>query len=936
MKKVIHFFVLFLLLQSSPLFSQLITADPAFPTDQQQVVITFNASLGNQGLMNYTGDVYAHTGVITNLSTSGSDWKYVVAPWTSNIPKAKMTRSTTNPNIYTLTITPGIRAYYGVPASETILKMAFVFRSAGPVGGNYLEGKTATGGDIYYDVYPAGLNVAFIQPDQTQILAEPGQTIAVQVASSMADSTVLKINGLRVAQTTASSLSYNLQTTTTGSFDVKAFAYGNSEVAIDSFNCFVRPPIVVEALPSGIIDGANYINDSTVVLSLFAPFKNHVFAIGEFNNWKLELGNYMKRTPDGQRYWIQLSSLEAGKEYAYQYLIDGTLRIADPYTHKVLDPNHDSWIPSTTYPNLKPYPSGKTNGNVSVFQTARQPYQWEVANFVAPQPQDLIIYELHIRDFVATRDIKTVIDTLDYLVRLGVNAIELMPINEFEGNDSWGYNPSFYFATDKAYGTANDYKRFIDECHKRGIAVIIDMVFNHSFRQSPLVLMYYDEANDRVTPENPWYNQNCPHPPYCWGYDFDHESIHTKNFIDRVNKYWMEEFKVDGFRFDFTKGFTNRPNMNDSYDATRVAILKRMADKIWEVNDKAYVILEHFAPNNEERELANYGMLIWGNMNHAYNQATMGYNDGSNFGGVSYLSRGWNQPHLIGYMESHDEERLMFKNMKWGNQSNAFHNTRSLNVAVKRNAAAASMFLLVPGPKMIWQFGELGYDVSIDEPCRVCPKPIRWNYQQNWDRRLLYNYYRSLIELRKSHDVFRSSTFVMSTGSIAKNLNIFYNDMSVTVISNFDVMPRDVNPQFYFTGMWYDYFSGDSLNVSNVSSTIRLEPGEFRVYTSKRLSTPAFVGLDETTYQGIPVGLIIGPNPFSDKMNVSLDISQNGSYRIELLNLFGQVVDVVFDGYLTKGQHALVVSSDSLVRAGNYFLRIDTGKNFITRKIIKK
>lgn len=935
MKKAFIFFILAMLLPCSALFSQLISAVPAFPSDQQQTVITFNAALGNQGLMNFSGDVYAHTGVITNLSTGGSDWKYVVAPWTSNIPKAKMTRSTTNPNIYTLTIGPSIRAYYGVPASETILRMAFVFRSAGPVGGNYLEGKTATGGDIYYDVYPAGLNVTFVLPDQKQILAEPGQRIPVQVASSMADSTVLKINGVRVAQTTTSTLSYNLQTSSTGTFDVRAFAYGNNDVAVDSFNCFVRPPLVVEALPEGVLDGANYINDTTVILSLFAPFKNHVFAIGEFNNWKLEIGNYMKRTPDGQRYWITLTNLVAGKEYAYQYLINGTLRIADPYTHKVLDPSHDSWIPATTYPNLKPYPSGKTTGNVSVFQTARQPYQWEVTNFVAPQPQDLIIYELHIRDFVATRDIKTVIDTLDYLVRLGVNAIELMPINEFEGNDSWGYNPSFYFASDKAYGTANDYKRFIDECHKRGIAVIIDMVFNHSFRQSPLVLMYYDEVNDRVTPENPWYNQTCPHPPYCWGYDFDHESIHTKNFIDRVNKYWMEEFKVDGFRFDFTKGFTNRPNMNDSYDATRVAILKRMADKIWEVNDKAYVILEHFAPNNEERELANYGMLIWGNMNHSYNQSTMGYNDGSNFGGVSYLSRGWSQPHLIGYMESHDEERLMFKNMKWGNQSNTSHNTRNLNVAVKRNAAAASMFLLVPGPKMIWQFGELGYDVSIDEPCRVCPKPIRWNYQQNWDRRLLYNYYRSLIELRKSHNAFRSSTFVMSTSNIAKNLNILHSDMSVSVISNFDVVARDVNPQFYFTGMWYDYYSGDSLNVANVSNTIRLEPGEFRVYTSKRLTTPSFVGLDETAYSGIPVGLQLGPNPFSDKLNVALEISQQGIYRIELLNLFGQVVDVLFDGQLTTGQHFMELNPKQVMRSGNYFLRIDTGKNYITRKVIR-
>ncbi len=161
--------------------------------------------------------------------------------------------------------------------------------------------------------------------------------------------------------------------------------------------------------------------------------------------------------------------------------------------------------------------------------------------------EELVIYELHIRDFVGTRAIKTVMDTLDYLERLGVNAIELMPINEFEGNDSWGYNPSFYFAPDKAYGTENDYKRFIDECHKRGIAVIIDMVLNHSYGQSPLVQLYFDPtAGDygQPTAQNPWYNEVCPHEPYCWGYDFDHESAQTKKFVDRVNRFWIENYKV--------------------------------------------------------------------------------------------------------------------------------------------------------------------------------------------------------------------------------------------------------------------------------------------------------------------------------------------------------------------------------------------------------
>lgn len=937
MKKTFGLIFLLLTLYTG-LNAQLIVVEPAFPTDTDAVVLTFNAAEGNGGLAGYSGDVYAHTGVITNNSSSGSDWKYVVSGWGVNIPKAKLSRIGTD--LYTLTISPSIRNYYGVPAGETIEKMAFVFRSATQVGGAWLEGKTATGGDIFYDVYEAGLNVSIIQPEQKQLLVEPEELIPVTVASSFADSTVLTLNGSRIAQTTGNELIYTITASQNGQFFVKAIAYANNEMVADSFMFFVRPAVVVEPLPTGMKDGINYINESTVLLSLFAPFKNYVFAIGEFNNWTLDESNYMKRTPDGQRYWVQLNGLESGREYAYQYFINGDLRIADPYTDKVLDPWNDHYISNSTYPNLKEYPAGKTTGIVSVFQPGQPTYQWEVETFESPAAEDLVIYELHIRDFVATRDIKTVIDTLDYLQRLGVNAIELMPINEFEGNDSWGYNPSFYFAPDKAYGTKNDYKRFIDECHKRGIAVIIDAVLNHAYSQNPMVQMYFDpNAGEwgQPTAENPWFNQTCPHQPWCWGHDFDHESAHTQAFVDRFNAYWINEFKVDGFRFDFTKGFTNIQSGNQgwNYDAARVNILKRMADHIWSVKEDAYVILEHFADNTEERTLANYGMLIWGNMTHAYNQSTMGYNSESDFSWVSHKKRGWDAPHLVGYMESHDEERLMFKNFAYGNQANPYHNTRTLDIAVKRNAAAAAMFFLVPGPKMIWQFGELGYDVSIDDPCRVCPKPIRWNYQQNWDRRLLYNYYRSLIELRKSHEVFKSDDFSLNANTLGKSLHLANEDMSVIVLANFDVFSRNINPEFYFAGTWYNYFSGDSTTVSDVNATLELDPGEFRVYTSKKLQKPSFVSLDEFNDKPLPE-IFISPNPSSGNFRIDLEITDTGNYRIELLNIFGQVIDYVFEGKLDKGTHQMNITSDTMQSNSMYFVRIDNGKRFITKKIVKQ
>ncbi len=177
----------------------------------------------------------------------------------------------------------------------------------------------------------------------------------------------------------------------------------------------------------------------------------------------------MKRSADGNRYWLEINNLEPNREYAYQFLIDGELAVADPYCDKILDPNYDQSIPAANYPNLKPYPLG-AKGIVSVLQTGQKPYNWQINNFVRPDATKLNIYELLVRDFVSSRRYQTVGDSLPYLKKLGINTIELMPIMEFTGNESWGYNPIFYMAPDKAYGTINDLKAFIDKCHANGIA----------------------------------------------------------------------------------------------------------------------------------------------------------------------------------------------------------------------------------------------------------------------------------------------------------------------------------------------------------------------------------------------------------------------------------------------------------------------------------
>lgn len=589
-------------------------------------------------------------------------------------------------------------------------------------------------------------------------------------------------------------------------------------------------------LPNGLRDGITSISDDSLAFVLFAPGKKTVHLIGEFNDWKTTDSYQMKKS--GDRFWIKIGGLQKGKSYICQYLIDKAIRVADPYTIQTSDPDNDKYISGSVYPNLPLYPTGKTTEVAMVVNTDRSEYPWQITDFKIKNTQNLVIYEILIRDFTNERTIKSAKEKISYLKELGVTAIELMPINEFEGNDSWGYNPSFYFAPDKAYGTANDYKAFIDECHANGIAVIIDMVLNHSYGQSPLVRMY---QNSDGTPSatNPWYNtkSNFSNPNAQWGYDLNHESKYTKQLIDSICSYWMKYYKIDGFRFDFTKGFSNTPyigndNWGSAYDAARIKNLKRIYDFIKKRKPEALMICEHLSDNDEEKELADYGLLLWGNMNRNFNEATMGWTQESNsdLNWASYKQRGWNKPNLVAYMESHDEERIMFKNQKWGNTTDNY-NAKDLNTGLKRTEAAAVILMSLPGPKMIWQFGELGYDYELGEgDNRLAKKPIRWDYYDIAARKALYDTYAVMNILRITNPAFSSPDYSVDMKGTYKQILLKSAAGSACIIANFDVAPVSTTVNFNKTGNWTEYFTNNTLQVDALAMPIELQAGEYRIY----------------------------------------------------------------------------------------------------------
>ncbi len=909
-----------------------VTTEPSCFSDTDEITIVYDATLGTSGLTGAT-KVYMHAGVITD-SPTGTSWQYVVGNWGQDDGVGQMTKVNGETDKWQITLTP--RSYFNVPAGTAIYRLGMVFRNEDGTK----EGKTDANSDFIINLATDAVNLQITSANP--LLVDTGDIVPVTATTcSNAVFNLYVNNVLETTQSGTSSFNYTYQVVqSAGSLvELKLVAEVGTAVNEQTFSFAVRSSTVAQPRPTGIIDGINYGSDPTkVTLSLWAPMKSTVYVVGDFNNWSVDPAYQMKQ--DGEHFWLEITGLMAGVEYAYQYLVDESIWIADPYADKVLDPD-DQWIPATTYPDLMPYPPGATHANwyqnrAAVLQTNQTPYQWATTDFVKPAKEKLVMYELLVRDFLGEDNMnyQALIDTLGYIERLGANAIHLMPITEFNGNDSWGYNPTFMFAVDKAYGTKNDLKEFIDAAHGRGIAVVLDLVMNHNDIPSPYAQMYFDFSSFKPTSDNPWFNVEARHP-YNVFFDINHESSYTQTWLDTITYYWLNEYRFDGFRFDLSKGYTQTNSGNDvgfwgRQDNSRIAILKRMADAIRAHTPDAYLILEHFAEDPEEIILSDYEMMLWGNSFYDYSEASMGYANGKSIGRAYYANRGWNKNNLMSYMESHDEERQMFKNLEYGNSSGNY-NIKNTNTALKRLRATATFFFTVPGPKLLWQFGEFGYDVSIDENGRTGRKPTKWEYLDDPNRQAVFDTYKELIGLRKKYPVFTEGDFTWQPDGNYKSIHISKADTNVVILGNFDVEIGVVSPDFQHTGTWYDFFSGREFVVEDVSEGLVYSPGEFHIYTDKQLHLPIDIiaGIEQDIVNN---HLSIYPNPATTTIFIGLD--PDGRSRRPLtwviVNALGQKV-------LTGEFRANTMQVDiASLPNGIYTLRLRSSDKMYSEKFIKQ
>ncbi len=623
-------------------------------------------------------------------------------------------------------------------------------------------------------------------------------------------------------------------------------AAGDNDIVVyvgdnDIWRNFEPAAVTRQARPDGIDMGIYYGADGTsVTLCTYAAANKvsrdnsevvpaqHVFLLGDMTDWKLSNDYQLKQ--DGPYFWITLNNLVKGKEYRYQYVVvrsDGAkMQISDLFSEKVLHPG-DQYEPRTVDPSLIGYPLlGADGGYVSVLQTNKSAYSWSDAtlNFQRPDKNNLVIYELWTYDYTAKRSFEGLRARLDYLERLGVNAIELMPITEADGNINWGYSPNHYFALEKSYGTPAHFKRLVDECHQRGMAVILDMVFNHATDYNPMAKLY-PYGNDQQY--NPWLMEatiaDSIHGDANFGAEWDHDFQPTRSMFTRVLNYWLDEYKVDGFRMDLSHGFCGRTQ----YDAP--TNIKYYYDNAIKPHN-AYFILEHWNHNNKNEypDLINYGMLCWNNTSYAYSQLAMGYTaQDANIATANADGR-------VSYSESHDEERNFYKAKTWGTGGLKTNEDARMH----RVPLVMAFNVLLDGSHMFYQFEELGYDYSINSKAgstvisdanrcnpKEQPEALGW-LKPTSPRMDIYNKVAAIINLR-THllpTVFAGNPTGSSLGNgQAKRTIQWGNDVFVAGNFSAEASVSVALP----SGTWYDYLN----NAAPATSSYTLQPGDLKIFT---------------------------------------------------------------------------------------------------------
>lgn len=283
--------------------------------------------------------------------------------------------------------------------------------------------------------------------------------------------------------------------------------------------------------------------DKGFQFAVWAPNATAVHLIGDFNQW--DESSMPMSSADGGVWWCECADAENGQ--GYKFLIT----TADEQKLSKNDPRARNLTNSA--------------GHSLIFA---DDYTWETTDFTPAPLHEQVIYELHIGTFGKTEDsvgtFDSAISRLDDLAELGINTVELMPVNEFAGDLSWGYNPAHPFAVEQAYGGPQGLKRFVDAAHARGIAVIMDVVYNH-FGPDDLDLWQFDGWQENDKGGIYFYNDERSDTP--WGDtrpDYGRQEVRT--YLTDNAMMWLSEYRVDGLRMDMVPFMRSVSGADDGSD----------------------------------------------------------------------------------------------------------------------------------------------------------------------------------------------------------------------------------------------------------------------------------------------------------------------------------------------------------------------------------
>ena len=692
---------------------------------------------------------------------------------------------------------------------------------------------------------------------------------------------------------------------------------------------------IIEApIPGGIDLGPTWLNNS-MFLAVYAPSQPVMrVVVNSLENASEEPEALtMYKDPNIQdTWWIELD-LPNG-EYEYEYLLINGNRIADPFSRRLTN--------------------GKTRIEIGPggISTADD-FIWSSNDYIRPSLDTLIIYELHVDDFSAQGNgqgtFLDVIDRLDHLKMAGINAIELLPITEFPGTHSWGYDPQLMSAVEENYGTPEEFMRLVDEAHSRGIAVIIDLVWNHIKSTSPIWEIQPDyDLNPYIKLHT---DLNPNEAEGSWGMlDWDHFNTNTIDYINRVNKIWVDEYRVDGFRFDamYMIGWDMQ---QQEYG------IPAWSTELKNHDPTIYQIAEHLPSNPwliENTDLSSgwhdsfHDRLL--NDVHGQSLSTMsimrqivGLHEYSDWGDP-YNSR----TQAVKYMVSHDEQSIL--------QEMVTYNSYSIEEARSRDKFYATILFTSLGIPMLFQGQEFGLQTGWDDDNnngnyddeKLQYRPVDWSLLNTDIGQSHLEHYSKLAKLRKSNPAFYEGTFYDLYRYTSQKVIVYgykdespnNNDDQVVVVANFSSLERTIeNVPFLSSGIWYD-----ALNPTNVITID--EDNYYDEYSIPAKSAIVFTNRDyqlaiPSSYESVPDQFQLVecyPNPFNGKLNIRYHINNVSNIYATIYDLSGKVIKSFESEPKYPGQHQLIWDTKNnngdAVATGLYFISLSSKNRTTNKKVL--